>query len=149
MTLPWIDDERDASDDEPASSPPVVGLHTVPADRTPTELANLVTALEGRLSSLPVIEQAKGALMITYGLTADAAFDVLLSHSQSTNIKVRDIAAGLISNAGNRAFVGRAPAEPGRLLDTVTDGLREPPQPRPATRLSSDSLVRRPVDILS
>lgn len=73
MTHLWIDDERDASEEQPASSPPVVGLHTVPADRKPAEVADHVTALKRRLSSLPVIEQAKGALIITYGLTAEAA----------------------------------------------------------------------------
>jgi len=41
------------------------------------------------------IEQAKGALMITYGLDEDEAFALLRWHSQHSNIKLRDIAAGI------------------------------------------------------
>ena len=39
------------------------------------------------------IEQAKGALMITYGLHEDEAFALLRRQSQHHNIKLRDIAA--------------------------------------------------------
>ena len=54
-----------------------------------------VAALEGKLLTLPAIEQAKGALMVTYGITADAAFALLRFHSQNRNVKVRAIAAQL------------------------------------------------------
>jgi hypothetical protein len=42
-----------------------------------------------------VIDQAKGALMITYGINSDAAFALLRWHSQHGNIKLRDIATGI------------------------------------------------------
>ena len=42
--------------------------------------------------SRPVIEQAKGALMVTYGLDADDAFLLLRRYSQQVNVKVRDVA---------------------------------------------------------
>jgi PAS domain S-box-containing protein len=45
------------------------------------------------------IEQAKGMLMLVYSITADRAFDVLVWHSQETNVKVRDVAEQLIERA--------------------------------------------------
>ena len=128
MTSPCTDDEWDPSE-EPPASPAQSGsgvLHTVPADLTPAELVDQVIALEGRLVNLPVIEQAKGALMVLYGLTPDAAFAVLRSHSQHRNIKVRDIAAQLVRRAGHGPLSEAALGEPDRLLHSVTDGLVMP-----------------------
>ncbi len=42
------------------------------------------------------IEQAKGLLMIAYGISEDRAFDVLVWRSQETNIKVRDVAVQFV-----------------------------------------------------
>ena len=61
------------------------------------ELLARVAALESKLTTLPAIEQAKGALMAAYGITADAAFAQLRFHSQNRNVKVRAIAAQLIT----------------------------------------------------
>jgi ANTAR domain len=44
------------------------------------------------------IEQAKGALMLTYGLSADAAFALLVWHSQHSNRKVHAVAADLMAH---------------------------------------------------
>ena len=63
---------------------------------TRAELLGQVIALQSKLATMPAIEQAKGALMATYGLTADTAFDMLRYHSQNRNVKIRDIAAELI-----------------------------------------------------
>jgi hypothetical protein len=49
-------------------------------------------ALELMSQSRPVIEQAKGALMMTYGLDEDDAFLLLRRYSQQVNVKVRDVA---------------------------------------------------------
>jgi len=49
-------------------------------------------AIEGLSQSRPVIEQVKGALMLTYRLDADAAFALLRRYSQYVNVKVRDVA---------------------------------------------------------
>jgi PAS domain S-box-containing protein len=56
--------------------------------------------------SRAVIEQAKGVLMIAYGIPAERAFDILVWRSQETNIKVRDLAARFMA-----AFTGRLPTE--------------------------------------
>ena len=45
------------------------------------------------------IEQAKGMLMLIYRIPADRAFDVLVWHSQQTNVKLRDIAEQLLARA--------------------------------------------------
>jgi hypothetical protein len=42
------------------------------------------------------IDQAKGALMVAYGLTDEEAFNVLRWHSQHANVKLRDLAAELM-----------------------------------------------------
>lgn len=42
------------------------------------------------------IEQAKGTLMLTYGIDAEQAFAVLRWRSQETNIKLREFAARLL-----------------------------------------------------
>ncbi|MGN6130951.1 MAG: PAS and ANTAR domain-containing protein [Nocardioidaceae bacterium] len=49
-------------------------------------------ALDGLSRSRPTIEQVKGALMITYALDPDAAFELLRRYSQLANVKVRDVA---------------------------------------------------------
>ena len=43
------------------------------------------------------IEQAKGVLMATYGITADGAFDILVWRPQEINIRVREFAQRLLA----------------------------------------------------
>jgi ANTAR domain/PAS fold len=45
-----------------------------------------------------LIEQAKGVLMMTYGISADRAFDILVWRSQETNTKLRKLASALIDD---------------------------------------------------
>jgi PAS domain S-box-containing protein len=45
-----------------------------------------------------VIEQAKGVLMMTYGISAERAFDILVWRSQVTNTKLRKLASQLIED---------------------------------------------------
>ncbi len=49
------------------------------------------------LEARVVIEQAKGALMLAYGINADQAFRVLRWRSQETNIKLKTIAERLVA----------------------------------------------------
>ena len=53
-------------------------------------------AMELMSQSRPVIEQAKGALMVTYGLDADDAFLLLRRYSQQVNVKLRDVARAVV-----------------------------------------------------
>jgi hypothetical protein len=48
-----------------------------------------------------VIEQAKGMLMLVYGLDEDAAFDLLKWRSQSSNVKLRRLAEVVIEGFRN------------------------------------------------
>lgn len=45
-----------------------------------------------------VIEQAKGLLMMTYGISAERAFDILVWRSQETNTKLRKLASQIIDD---------------------------------------------------
>ena len=56
---------------------------------------NLSKAMETRA----VIEQAKGVLMSTHRIDADAAFDLLRELSQASNRKLRDVAADVVDEA--------------------------------------------------
>lgn len=53
--------------------------------------------LQARMTSIPVIEQAKGILMAQYGWPEEQAFDALRRASQRENIKVRDLAASIVA----------------------------------------------------
>ncbi|MFI6172928.1 PAS and ANTAR domain-containing protein [Nocardia sp. NPDC051052] len=54
-------------------------------------------ALPELYSTRAEIEQAKGALMLIYGITAEQAFRVLIWRSQETGAKLRALAAQLVS----------------------------------------------------
>jgi hypothetical protein len=53
-------------------------------------------ALEGPVQARAVIEQAKGILIVVYGVDADAAFELLRWHSQHRNLKLRSLSDGLV-----------------------------------------------------
>jgi PAS domain S-box-containing protein len=74
----------------------VVGTQGFYIDATPDEreqqdqmTAQLAAIAENRA----VIEQAKGVLMATYGITANRAFEILVWRSQETNVRLRDLAS--------------------------------------------------------
>ena len=56
------------------------------------QITDAVTAISERRA---VIEQAKGMLMLAFGIDADAAFDVLRQQSQHHNVKLRAFAEQL------------------------------------------------------
>ncbi|MFI6042590.1 ANTAR domain-containing protein [Nocardia sp. NPDC051321] len=51
------------------------------------------------MSARADIEQAKGVLILAYGLTPDRAFATLRWRSQETNVKLRTLAARLVAAA--------------------------------------------------
>lgn len=55
-------------------------------------------AVQSSAQHRAVIEQAKGALMLAFGLSPDAAFALLVWHSQHSNRKVHTIAADLLAH---------------------------------------------------
>jgi hypothetical protein len=76
-------------------------------------------AVEQSAETRAAIEQAKGALMITYGLDEDEAFALLRWHSQHTNIKLRDIAAGITDRTKDPGIAGLAADE--KITEILTD----------------------------
>ncbi len=63
-------------------------------------------AVELSAATRATIEQAKGALMITYGLDENEAFALLRRHSQHSNIKLRDIATGITDRSNDPGIAG-------------------------------------------
>ncbi len=63
------------------------------------ELRKLVVDMARKLETLPVIEQAKGVLVERTGCTPEEAFDTLREMSMRENRKLRDVAAGLVTEA--------------------------------------------------
>jgi hypothetical protein len=61
-------------------------------------------ALEQMSQSRPTIEQAKGALMMRYGVDEEASFGLLRRYSQHANIKVRDVARDLVQKMSHGQF---------------------------------------------
>ncbi|WP_084817170.1 PAS and ANTAR domain-containing protein [Gordonia sp. HS-NH1] len=77
-----------------------IGTEGFYLDLTDAELAVVQRRVDDQVrafrDSSGVIEQAKGMLMLVYGVNADRAFDVLRWRSQQENVKIRDVAAALI-----------------------------------------------------
>jgi PAS domain S-box-containing protein len=73
----------------------VIGTHGFYVDVTPAERArqDQVTAEVTRITeNRACIEQAKGMLMLIYGIDEPAAFELLKWRSQETNVKLRQLA---------------------------------------------------------
>lgn len=82
-----------------------------------------ITQLRDKLAGLPVIEQAKGMLMQTFGLSGEQAFDVLRVLSQVSNVRVRQVAGCVVeiwTRCGPRPDFDAA----ADFLVTVREGLR-------------------------
>ena len=68
------------------------------------------------------IEQAKGALMATYGITSDEAFQALRAYSNHTNVKLNVLAGYVVAELVNPALAHLRPQEKlGEILAAVTD----------------------------
>jgi hypothetical protein len=80
----------------------VVGTEGYYVDLTDTFAQTRRQALDETLPELfearAAIEQAKGALMVVYGITEGAAFELLMWRSQHTNTKLRELAAQVVAD---------------------------------------------------
>ncbi|MGD9622983.1 MAG: PAS and ANTAR domain-containing protein [Mycolicibacterium sp.] len=101
----------------------VVGTHGFYVDLTADSAAEQVRISEGIAAIAgrrAVIEQAKGVLMVVYGIDAATAFEVMRWRSQLTNTKLRCLAEQLMSDFQNACTQGLAERSSfGRLLMTV------------------------------
>ena len=98
---------------------------TEPQSRARTR--EVASTLRKEIAARAVIEQAKGALMLVYGLDAEAAFAVLSWQSQHANIKLRELAERVMAAVGGDAS---ATAAIRQHLDEIVYSL--PAEPTPA-----------------
>lgn len=87
----------------------VVGTHGFYVDVTPNEdrdQKRLSDAIAEIAENRAIIEQAKGMLMVVYGIDSEAAFDLLRWRSQEGNVKLRLLAAQVVTD-----FVGLSQIE--------------------------------------
>lgn len=80
----------------------VIGTHGYYVDITPSSDRAHEDIISARLAEITehraVIEQAKGMLMLVYGLDDEAAFDLLRWRSQSSNVKLRRLAEKIVED---------------------------------------------------
>jgi hypothetical protein len=80
-------------------------------------------------SAEAVLEQAKGALMLRYGIGACEAFGILVQWSHDADVSVVDLAGTLMSGI----CLGQIPKDDPRavLVRWLENRLRTDPEPRP------------------
>jgi ANTAR domain/PAS fold len=80
----------------------VIGTHGYYVDIAPSSDRAREDLISARVAEITehraVIEQAKGMLMLIYGLDEDAAFDLLRWRSQTSNVKLRRLAEKIVEN---------------------------------------------------
>jgi len=79
----------------------VIGTQGFYIDVTPTAQqlrSGVAQAVAEFAENRAVIEQAKGVLMYVFGITAEAAIQLLIWRSHSSNVKLRALAAQVISD---------------------------------------------------
>jgi hypothetical protein len=80
----------------------VIGTHGYYVDLTPTADRASEEFITARVAEITehraVIEQAKGMLMLVYGLDENSAFDLLKWRSQASNTKVRRLAEQIVDS---------------------------------------------------
>ncbi|EJO86793.1 ANTAR domain-containing protein [Mycobacterium colombiense CECT 3035] len=76
------------------------GFYVDVTDSLHSDITNVLSAVaEARAR----IEQAKGVLMTSYGISAERAFDILVWRSQETNLKLRDVASRFLDAVASKA----------------------------------------------
>jgi ANTAR domain len=103
-------------------------LHAWPKpDKDATDVLRVENEhLRVALDSRAVIEQAKGALVLRYGIPPERAFAVLRRWSQDRNIKLRTIADALIAVSRGEGTAAFDPDLVGWLQETL-DRAEAPP----------------------
>jgi hypothetical protein len=89
--------DRDAADSQ------TVAINGFIVDVTGSSRHETNAALQATLVNRAAIEQVKGVVMLVYGLSADAAFQMLVGHSQIANKKVSAIANAMVSALDQRS----------------------------------------------
>jgi anti-anti-sigma regulatory factor len=101
---------------EPGGTSPHHGLLVdLGAEISATAARRADEMLAAAIASREVIDQAKGAAMLAYGLDGEAAFDFLRWHSEHLNVKVRTLAERLLETMPAR----RADGDPREIIDAA------------------------------
>ncbi len=115
----------------------VVGTHGFYVDVTPTEdreQKQLSAAIAEIAGNRATIEQAKGMLMVVYGIDSEAAFDLLRWRSQDANVKLRlladQVVADFLALAQSESAPSRAAFD--NLLLTADRRIDSTQQPQPS-----------------
>ena len=114
----------------------VTGLRGYLIDVTEPQSRARSREVASTLRARAVIEQAKGALMLIYGLDGEAAFALLSWQSQHANIKLRELAERLVAAVGGD---GSATAATRQRLDEIVYGL--PAELDPAAGPDAEDLL--------
>jgi hypothetical protein len=88
-------------------------------DITETVREGAAEAVLASAENRATIEQAKGALMLGFGIEGDAAFELLRTYSNRHNVKLARIADHLTARLGDPAFGREDPVR--ALLDILLD----------------------------
>ena len=80
-----------------SSGSATVSMHGFLVDVTASGRQETNAALQASFATRAGIEQVKGALMLVYSVDADAAFEVLRSHSQIYNIKASLLVSSMLT----------------------------------------------------
>ncbi|OBI97945.1 PAS and ANTAR domain-containing protein [Mycobacterium sp. 1465703.0] len=75
------------------------GFYVDVTDSLHSDITNVLSAVAETRAR---IEQAKGVLMATYGISAERAFDILVWRSQETNLKLRDVASRFLDAVASK-----------------------------------------------
>lgn len=82
----------------------VIGTQSYYIDVTAGVQSDVTAAMESVVKARVLIEQAKGVLMAAYGVDADRAFEILRWRSQTTGVKLKDVAAQFIQALAAAGF---------------------------------------------
>jgi hypothetical protein len=98
----------------------VIGTHGFYLDVTPSEQERqqkMTAAVAEIAGNRAAINQAKGMLMMAYGIDAEPAFDLLKWRSQQTNVKLRTLAEQVVADF--RALGGGGELPPRAAYDNL------------------------------
>lgn len=94
----------------------VIGTEGFYVEVTESVQSDVTKAMSRVVESRALIEQAKGVLMVTYGVDADRAFDILRWRSQATQVKLKTVAAEFVNALMRQGLSSECTSAVDRLL---------------------------------
>lgn len=94
-------------------------LHGFVVDITDSVRQRTAEAVGAAAEHRAAIEQAKGALMLSFGVDHDAAFDLLRTYSNRSNVKLAAVAEHIVTRLASPEFSREEPVR--SLLDILLD----------------------------